>query len=452
MSMSHALRLRIAVQNGAFVALMIAFVAVCLVAAREYRLQWDLSSSSRNTLSSASADVVGKMQGPVIITAYATPQDARFGDLRKLIRDFIARYQRAKTDIRLEFIDPREQPKAAAAAGVQVNGELVVQYGARSERLTNLSEVELTNALVRLMRASRRIVMSLDGHGERSLVNGANHDLGDFGKQLTLKGVSVNALNLAIAPEVPDDVALLVIANPQTPLQPGELERLDRYVERGGNLLLLLDQEPLNGLEPLLERLGLILSPGIVVDPDSIERGGRPVMAVAAAGSYGAHPIVRTFRLNTLFPFARAVSTNATDAWTVERLIEVAPRGWIESDNLDRKIVFDQERDIRGPVTVAVALERIKNERTQRVVAVGGGHFLANTYLGNGGNLDLGVNIVNWLTGDDRLIAIQPRSAPDVSLALGKGWLFAIVAVFLIIVPLACIVAGTLIWWRRRRA
>ena len=452
MSMNRRLRFRVAMQNGAFVVLIVAFVAACLVAAREYRTQWDLSSSSRNTLSQASVDVVSKIQGPVIVTAFATPQDVRFGDLRKLIRDFLARYQRAKPDLRLEFIDPRDQPKAAAAAGVRVNGELVVEYGGRSERLSNLSELEFTNALVRLMRQSKRLVMSLEGHGERSLINGANHDLGDFGKQLTIKGINVSALNLAIVPEVPDDLALLIVANPQTQLQAIEQERLERYVERGGNLLLLLDQEPLNGLEPIVERLGVILSPGIVVDPDAIERGGRPVMAVAAAGSYGAHPVVRSFRLNTLFPFARAVSTNAIGDWRAEVLVEVAPRGWLEADGLDRRIVFDQGRDVRGPVTVAVALERIKEERTQRVIAVGGGHFLANTYLGNGGNLDLGINMVNWLIGDDVLIAIQPRSAPDVSLALGKWWLLGIVVIFLVVVPLACVASGTLIWWRRRRA
>ena len=452
MSMNRRLRMRIAVQNGAFVILILAFVGICLIAAREYRMQWDLSSSHRNTLSRASMDLLSKLQGPVVVTAFATPQDARFGDLRKLIRDFIARYQRAKSDVRLEFVDPREQPKAAAAAGVQVNGELVVEYGGRSERLSNLSEVEFTNALMRMMRNSKRLVMSLDGHGERSLINGANHDLGDFGKQLAIKGVNVSALNLSIVQEVPDDLALLIIANPQTQLQAGELERLERYVERGGNLLLLLDQAPLNGLDPLIEHLGLILPPGIVVDPDSVERGGRPVMTVAAAGSYGAHPIVRSLRLNTLFPFARAISTNTIGEWSAERLIEVAPRGWIEADSLDRRIVFDQGRDIRGPVTIAVALERIKNERTQRVIVVGSGHFLANTYLGNGGNMDLGVNMVNWLMGDDVLITIQPRSAPDVSLALGKGWLSAIVVTFLIVVPLLCIGSGALIWWRRRRA
>jgi ABC-type uncharacterized transport system involved in gliding motility auxiliary subunit len=71
-------------------------------------------------------------------------------------------------------------------------------------------------------------------------------------------------------------------------------------------------------------------------------------------------------------------------------------------------------------------------------------------YLGNGGNLDLGVNIVNWLAGDERLISIQPRSAPDTTLTLSKGGLLAIVVTFLIVVPIVLLATGALIWWRRR--
>jgi ABC-type uncharacterized transport system involved in gliding motility auxiliary subunit len=335
---------------------------------------------------------------------------------------------------------------------VQVNGELVIEHRGRRERSSTLSELEFTNVLIRLARSAERTVMSLDGHGERSLINGANHDLGDFGKQLAAKGVSVSALNLTISPEVPDNVALLVIAQPQTEILGIEIAKLERYLDRGGNFLWLIDQEPLYGLETIAERLGLQLTPGIVVDPDSIERGGRPVMAVAAAGSYNAHPIVRSFRLNTLFPFARALSVTPIDDWNATRLIEVAPRGWIETDSLDRRIVFDQGRDIPGPITVALALERIRNERTQRVVTVGSGHFLANTYLGNGGNLDLGINMVNWLVGDDTLIAIQPRSAPDASLTLSKPALLGMVVTFLIALPVALLSFGAFIWWRRRRA
>jgi ABC-type uncharacterized transport system involved in gliding motility auxiliary subunit len=452
MNLNRKLRLRIALQNGAFVVLIVALAGVLASVARELRTQWDISSSARNTLSAASVDIVRKLEDPISVTAYATPQDARYGDLRKLIRDFVARYQRAKPDIRLEFVDPREQPKAAAAAGVKVNGELLIEYGGRRERLSNVSEVEFTNALVRLARAGAKLVMSLDGHGERSLVNIANHDLGDFGKQLAAKGIEINSLNLAIAQEVPDNVALLVIASPQVQLRLTELEKIARYVDRGGNLLWLIDQEPLNGLEPLAERLGLILSPGIVIDPDAVERGGRPVMAVATPGTYGSHPIVAAMRLNTLFPFARGLSTNTIEGWSAAPLVDVAPRGWIETESLDRRIVFDKGRDIPGPVTIAIALERMHNERTQRAVVVGSGHFLANAYLGNGGNADLGISMVNWLIGDDKLISIQPRRTSDASLALSKTALFVIVVAFLIALPLGLLGLGAFFWWRRRRA
>ena len=452
MSPQRRMRRRIAAQNGLFVLLAVALTAILAQLAREYRVQWDVTTSGRNTLSEASLGTLRKLDGPVRITAYATFEDPRVGDLRKHIRDFIARYQRAKPDLTVEFVDPRTQPKAAAAAGVQVNGELVVEYRGRSERLSNLSELDLTNLLIRLARAEERLVAWLDGHGERSLAGQANHDLGDFGRQLRGKGIEIMSLNLAVAPEVPANASLLVIAGPRTALEPVEVEKIARYIDRGGNLLWLLDQEPLQGLEPIAEQLGLVLTPGVVVDPDAIERGGRPVMAVAAPAGYGTHPILETFRLNTVFPFARSVDIQPIDGWRATRLIEVAPRGWVETSDLSGRIVFDPDADTPGPVNIAIALERLQDEKTQRIVVVGSGHFLANSYLGNGGNLDLGVNIVNWLAGDDRLIAIQPRSAPDVSLSLSKGELAALVIVFLIALPLAFIAAGACIWWRRRRA
>ena len=53
------------------------------------------------------------------------------------------------------------------------------------------------------------------------------------------------------------------------------------------------------------------------------------------------------------------------------------------------------------------------NDREQRIIVVGNGAFLANVYSGNGGNLDLGINMVNWLANEERLITVQPRAAKD---------------------------------------
>ncbi len=87
-----------------------------------------------------------------------------------------------------------------------------------------------------------------------------NFDLGDFGRQLANKGFRVQALNLAVAPEVPDNAAVLVITPPRVDLLKGEVDKILRFLERGGNLLWLIDQEPLHGLQPIAEYLHLELT------------------------------------------------------------------------------------------------------------------------------------------------------------------------------------------------
>ena len=85
-------------------------------------------------------------------------------------------------------------------------------------------------------------------------------------------------------------------------------------------------------------------------------------------------------------------------------------------------------------------------------MVAGSGAFLANSFAGNGGNVDLGVSMVNWLAGEERLITLQPRAAKDSSLVLGKIQLTAIGIGFLIGLPLLLAGMGLYIWWKRRRA
>jgi ABC-type uncharacterized transport system involved in gliding motility auxiliary subunit len=449
MQAGRRLRLEVLVQNGLFVALLVAAVGLVAYLAREYRVEKDLTLSTRNTISPAAAEVLLRLKGPVKVVSYASPQDARLGNLRRATREFLASYQRAKPDIELEFVDPRADPKRAAAAGIRVNGEMVVEYNERSAHLTELSETAFVNLIMRLARSGERLALALEGHGERRLTGIANQDMGEFGSQLQAKGFKVAPLNLALAQEVPANASVLVIASPQTDLLPAEVAKIRAYVARGGNLLWLVDAEPLRGLQPVAEALGLVLSPGVVIDPEAAGVSRSPAMAVGAG--YGRHPVTSGFRLQTLFPFARQIGTIESAGWRATPLVDVAPRGWVETGRLDANIAFDKGRDVPGPVTVAVALERTVEDRPQRVVVVGSGHFLSNTFLGSGGNLDLGMNIVNWLAGDDALIALQPRPTLDATLDFSRTALYSIALVFLIGVPLALALTGATVWWRRRR-
>jgi len=448
-TVNKKLRLRLLIQNGLFVLLLLLLVGLLGYLGRENSIQWDISQNGRNTLSQGSVEVLQKMDGPVTVTVYATAQDARLGDIRKIISDFLMLYQRIKPDFTLTFIDPTEHPKVTQEAKIKVNGEMVVAFNGRSEHLTIVNEQVFTNLLIRLVRSGEKLVMDLSGHGERKLDGHANHDLGEFGKQLSMKGFKTGALNLAIAQDVPANASVLIIASPQVDLLKGEVDKILAYIARGGNLLWLIDQESLRGLQPLAEKLGLTLTPGVVVDPQAQQLKSPITFALGA--NYGQHPVTRNFNYITVFPFARQISLNESKEWNSVSLVEVAQNGWVETGKLDSNVTFDKMYDVAGPVSIAAALSRTLQDREQHVVIIGSGHFLANSYLGNGSNLDFGINLINWLVDDENLITIQPRATLDSNLTMSKSALTVIAISFLIVLPLFFLIGGVTVWWRRKR-
>lgn len=456
---SHSLR------NVLFVLVLIGVAAGLGYLATRHHVQRDITYNTINSLEPGSIEVLKQLDGPVTITVYATEQDARLGDIRKIIRDFLSLYQRYKADIHLVFIDPEKDEEKTRAANIRFNGEMVIEYAGRSEHLTKINETILTSTLLRLAHTRDQTVMYLDGHGERKLDGIANFDLGSlFGAKLKQNGFHISSLNLALAQEVPNNVSVLVITQPQLDLMHGEVDKLLRYVDRGGNLLWLVDAEPLHGLERLAEKLDLQLPPGIVIDPAATEMNAPPTWSLGA--TYPPHAITRNFNLITAFPSARPLIWNENPAdsdesptgsnqsknWQHSVLVEVAARGWVSRTVPKGKPVFDKQHDIPGPAVIAMALQRRINDRDQRIVVVGSGAFLANSYAGNGGNVDLGVNIVNWLASEEHLINLQPRAAKDSSLVLSKMQLGIISSIFLLVLPLLLVGIGVLIWRKRRRA
>jgi ABC-type uncharacterized transport system involved in gliding motility auxiliary subunit len=419
--------------------------ALFQVAAR-YPAQWDVTQNALNSLEPGSVEALAMLKGPVKITVYATEQDAQLGDMRKFIREFVSLYQRYKPDISLAFVDPVKDAEAMRKASIKNNGEMVIEFAGRSEHLTTLNEQALSGALLRLAHNKDQLLMYLTGHGERKLEGVANHDLGEFGSRLKQLGYRTSSLNLTIAQDVPANASMLVITHPQVKLMPGEVKKLLRYVENGGNLLWLVDAEPLRGLEPLAEKLSLTIMPGIVIDPAAQDMNA-PLNWTLGAG-YPPHAVTRNFDLITVFPDARALSVEEGDDWEIHTLVEGAGQGWVSDHGIAKHI--DKNRDIPGPAKLAVTLQRTVNDREQRIIVVGSGAFLANVYSGNGGNLDLGINMVNWLADEERLITVQPHVAKDGQVTLSKNQLSILSVSFLVLLPLLLVAMGALQWWRRK--
>ncbi len=413
-----------------------------------YAMQWDWTRHGGNSLNPVSIGILERTPGPLRVVAY-TPANS---SLRERIRRFVARYQQVKPDISLSFVDPLRNPDAARRQGISLAGEIQLSYGEREERLQQLDEERFSNAILRLAQSGEHWVAGLSGHGERDLLGSANFDLGDFGLSLVQKGYQVVGLDLATSPNPPDNTSLLVIASPQRPFLEGEIERLQAYLDRGGNLLLLSDPEQPVAASLLLRLTGIEQLPGTVVDANVRELGiDNP--AVALVPAYPDHPATRDFTLLSLFPQAAALSAPQASEWQITPLLRTLDRSWNETGPLSGEIERDPlAGEEAGPLTIGYALSRQRGKPEQRLAVIGDGDFLANSYLANAGNQDLGLALVRWLTGEDQLIGIPAAEADDQELHLSKPAIAVISLGSLIVLPLMLLSTGLLLAWRRNRS
>lgn len=408
---------------------------------------WDWSDNARNSLSPGSVQILEKLESPLRITAFV-PGEPR---LRRQISGIVERYRRHRPDISLAFVDPSRNPALTRELGIRVSGEMRLEYQGRSELLREIDEQNLGNAIQRLLQREERWIVSLEGHGERRLDSQANHDLGLFGDQLRRKGYKVQTLNLAAEPLVPANTALLVIASPQHPYLEAETRLLLDYIEEGGNLLWLMEPDAPRGLEPISNAIGARVLPGILVDANAASLGlDDPTMALVPR--YPEHPATRSFDLTSLFPQAAAIEAVDYGDWEAAPLLSTLPNSWNETGSIQGQISRNPELgEQAGPLPLGIAFTREHKGRQQRVMVIGDGDFLSNTFLGNGGNLDLGLNLVRWLSREERLMDIPSRISPDRTFDLTPAAGTLIGLVFLILLPAGLLLTGALIWWRRRR-
>jgi ABC-type uncharacterized transport system involved in gliding motility auxiliary subunit len=461
MKNNSKIRLQLLIQNWFFVLLFIVLVILFGYLSNQFFLTKDVTQANRNTLTKGSIEVLENMPNPINLTIFATKDDVNNGDtFRQGIINFIARYQRTKSDINIKFISPVEEPKIAQEMGIRIDGEVIVEYNKRSEHISPpFAEQDLTNLLIRLTRTNQQPILYLDGHGEKNLMGVKNNDLGEFGKQLEKKGFKFSNPDLTVLNEVPKEGGLLVIASPQVNVSKVESNKIVKYLQAGGNILWLLDDANLKGLENVAEYLGLNISKGKVIDPSSSQFGANE--NVSFATFYGDHPITNNFMLRTLFNGAHEVSAKGTyeNGWKVSKLIEVAGSGWLEGAGKkeEQKLIFDKAKDKKGPINIGIALNRKFEEKGQRVIVIGNAAFLSNSFITSGGNLDLGINMINWLAGDEKLITIQPMPLKDVNVTIPNdsksvflAWI--IFHSFQYFIPIALFIAGFVIWFRRRKA
>jgi ABC-type uncharacterized transport system involved in gliding motility auxiliary subunit len=162
----------------------------------------------------------------------------------------------------------------------------------------------------------------------------------------------------------------------------------------------------------------------------------------------------------TFFPLARSIqpAKEASGGITATTLFKSNANSWGETDLKNQNATFDEKVDLKGPLPMAVAITKEIKPSTDnsaaascRMVVAGNSDFAANPYFEMQGNGNLFMNMVSWLAQDEDLISIRPKAPEDRKIMMSQSQQRILQILVLFLLPGGVLVAGIIVWTRRRR-
>lgn len=422
-------------QSRLFMAILFCLLIIVHLFSQRYTAQWDFSYQSRNSIPSATLKVLPLL--PHEITFYA------FTDIsseKQQVQKFLQPYRQQKRNFLISFIDPSENPSAARALDYQAETPIIIEYANKRIALRHLNKQTMHQALQQLSLNDAPWLTFSQGFGERSPYQTAPFNYTALITELDNLGYTSIAIDLRTVSTVPTNTDVLILAAPTQAYDEATLNKIVTYVEAGGQLLWLSDTDSPTFNSRLQTFFGVQLLPGILVDANSSKYiQGKPDFVPVEYYATSTLDMLREFKQVTLFPQVRGLQIVETDSvFQAAPTLQSSRSSWTETSALRGDIAFDENsEEVAGPINIGLHLTRaLAAQREQRLLFLGDADFLADAYLGNGGNLDLALTLFQWLQHRDSVSHVSILRAPDKQLSLSKAGFYAINIIYLVILPL----------------
>jgi ABC-type uncharacterized transport system involved in gliding motility auxiliary subunit len=456
------------INSGVSVLLFIGVLALVNYLGDQHQKRFDVTTEHMHSLGDESVKVLGELKDDVHVKAFYPLPEER--DLRELLQ----LYSQQNGRVSVEFIDPDKQPTLAQQYQVTVYGRmvnpltreqrafgtLILDKGKgrveRIEKQDTVTEEDVTNALMKLVKGEEKTIYFVEGHGEKAIDGTDRNGYQVANSALGKDGYKVKTLSLVREEKVPADASAVAMVGPATEPFPQEMEKLDAYLNTGGSVLLMLDPPPGGAsLKDFTQKWSVAVGDNRVIDLTGMGQllGEGPASPLVTR--YGEHKIVERFNLMTYFPLARSVAPAKEPAAGVsaQPLIETADQSWGWHDLTSNEVrSFDPKLDLKGPVPIATVVTKdVADGKKARMIVFGDSDFAKNANFSNQGNGNLFLNTVKWLARDENFISIKTKSPMDRPLTITEsgGRTVGILLVFLF--PGAVLLSGILVWARRRR-
>jgi ABC-type uncharacterized transport system involved in gliding motility auxiliary subunit len=431
------------------VVLFVGILAILNFLAAHHSQRLDFSENQRFTLAPQTFRILRGLSKDITIKAFTQERSPSFG----VLKDLLESYRQASNKLAIELIDPDVQPNLAREYGITKLDTVIVTSGPQTMRVNGPSEVEITGAIIRLSKETKKRILFLEGHGERGLEDKERGGLALAKDALAKQGYDVAALSLLQETSVPIDAAALIVAGPKRPITKEEQERITSYVAKGGRLLLMLDPESQRELDSFLKKWGIEMGAGVVIDFQDRLAQGSPTFLLARR--FVEHDITRDLKSFVLFPESRYVKEAQIPEWEFLPLVQTSPQSRAVTNSKGGVFALNEKEDIKGPLSIAAVVTPKKasagGQPQPAVVVIGNSLFASNVYLNFLGNPDFFLNTVSWLSQEPELISITPKDPGFRPFLPNPLQEHIVLFLQVLALPLFTFVAGIMVWRKRRR-
>jgi ABC-type uncharacterized transport system involved in gliding motility auxiliary subunit len=426
-----------------------------------YQYRIDTTESGIYSLSDQTISILESLETDVSVISFFREQE------RKSVEPLLRQYAYHSDRFSYRVVDPDREPVEARRFKVQSYGTSVILSGDREEHVSGIEEKDLTNAIAKAVQQQNPIIYFLTGHGESATGNEGRFGYRRIKNLLLEANYDVRDSLLLVGQDVPKDCNLLVIAGPKTLMYPSEVEAIRSHFEGGTSAgLILLDPGYKTGLEPLLESWSVVANGDLIVETSTVGKTMGMDFSMPAVANYARHPVTEKHEgLMTVFQIAQSLSQRGTLPGVKHTKLAISSSSsWGDADlqglTSSQPPAFDPATDLRGPLTLAIAIEGELNpklrestdhtNRDSRLVVFGDSDFANNQLLSMQGNADLFLNAVSWALDEGAKISIRPkeRGYRPLTLSASEGQWIKILS--LLIIPGVPVLIGLLVWWRRR--
>ena len=454
--------------------------------------RFDVTGLAQYTLTSQTKDALGELDEEVEIVKFFVPDDPYGG--ASYATSLLDEYENYTDKLNIREIDPEERPDQAREYGIveyqeaffSVFGfpaQTVVFKGEAGQRIVGLESIliqaehSFTSAILEVTGTIQKVAYFSTGHGEVDI-----YDTTATGYSIAAQGLRDNlyqtaSINLLSTGTVPDDATVLIIAAPQEPLSSVERGIIQDYVDRNGRLMIMVNPGSAEDFEWLLSPWGLETEQGFIWESgDSFAAPNRDSPLVPSLRNY--------FGLTALyFPGATSISSplegfvlidlgteeepqpvwlsEEGKAMTLSPVAITSEDSWLENSGSSIEPEFDEEVDIEGPLNLGFFIASISIDTSgeelvilpdgPRLVVIGDSDFAANKHFLNGNNKELFLNSVEYfLSQGTELISIDRKVLQPRRFLISAEATSFITISSIGLLPLLLLVAGVIIWWRRR--